>query len=397
MFFNAPLLPRMQSTAELEHSPTLAAETARHEPPAERDGTDGVGDHHSDTIRAKTEPASTLPPPSAPTSPAVFTFHAIGHLSSCFKLKFATPRQGTITPSSRASLTLLPHIDASALVGLSSYSHCWLLFVFHHNTNRSVPTLLHPPRLPHTAPKVGLFATRSPVRFNPIGLSLCRLEGVSVAERRVELSSVDLIEGTPVLDIKPYHPCDQPPAGHAPAYPAWLLEPHDTLSVSIDDGVREQLVQWAAQRRLERYNDCADALCALIVEMASFDPRPPFIRQKHEGRQAVFGMRVDAVNVLYWVDDDARHATVCGVELMADAAAAEGERAVDERERMRRHLERVGRVDGRRSLRLTSEQAKQKRHGSSVESADTNQPVVSRPHDTGGAATPHRTSSSEVG
>ena len=308
------------------------------------------------------QPSATL---SASTS---FTFHAIGYLSSCFKLKFATPRQGAITPSSRASLTLLPHVHPSALVGLSSYSHCWLLFVFHHNTNRTVPTLLHPPRLPHTAPKVGLFATRSPHRFNPIGLSLCRVVAVCVEERRLELASIDLIEGTPILDIKPFHPCDQPPlhtldaTATAATYPPWLHTPHDTLTVSTDDCVRERLVGWAADRQLERYNSSVDELCALIVEMVSFDPRPPFIRDKREGRQAVFGMRVDNVNVLYYVDDDTQHATVCDVELVdaVDGAALSADGLVDERERTKRWLERIGRTDGRRSLRLRSEQAEQK-------------------------------------
>ena len=321
-----------------------------------------------------TQPA--VPAPAPPTPPATFTFQAIGYLSSCFKLKFATPRQGAITPSSRASLTLLPHIHPSALIGLSSYSHCWLLFVFHHNTNRTVPALLHPPRLPPTAPKVGLFATRSPHRFNPIGLSLCRLVSVSVEERRVEFSSIDLIEGTPILDIKPFHPCDQPPPpDNAVTYPAWLLStPHETLTVSTEESVRERLVEWAARRLLERYNDAVDDLCALIVEMVSFDPRPPFIRHKREGQQAVFGMRVDNVNVLYWVNDHTQHATVCDVELVDTAEnVGPGEGVADERERTKRWLERIGRTDGRRSLQLMREQAEQKHNGQPSTSMSTEQ------------------------
>lgn len=140
---------------------------------------------HQPNSSADFKPTSPPPPPASQPPPATFTFHAIGYLSSCFKLKFATPRQGTITPSSRASLTLLSHIHPSALTGLSSYSHCWLLFIFHHNTNHTVPPLLHPPRLPHTAPKVGLFATRTPHRYNPIGLTLCRIVSVSLEERSI--------------------------------------------------------------------------------------------------------------------------------------------------------------------------------------------------------------------
>ena len=349
--------------AESKPPSTLTADTVLH---YSSDGKNSNKDEHAHTQNSAAT-ASVSPPPAAPGPSEAFTFHAIGYLSSCFKLKFATPRQGTITPSSRASLTLLPHIHPSALVGLSSYSHCWLLFVFHHNTNRTVPTLLHPPRLPHSTPKVGLFATRSPVRFNPIGLSLCRVAAVSVEQARVELSCVDLIEGTPILDIKPYHPCDQPPPHLTATYPAWLTDtPHAPLTVSTADSVREQLTTWAGRRQLERYNDAVDDLCSLIVEMVSFDPRPAFIRQKREGQQAVFGMRVDSVNVLYWVDDQARHATVCDVELV-DAGGGGGEGGgegeggvVDERERTKRWLERVGRTDGRRSLKLLREQAEQK-------------------------------------
>ena len=319
---------------------------------------------------------STAPlPPTSAGQPTTFTFQAIGYLSSCFKLKFATPRQGSITPSSRASLCLLPHIHSSALIGLSSYSHCWLLFVFHHNTNRSVSTLIHPPRLPHNS-KVGLFATRSPHRFNPIGLSLCRVMSVSVEERRLELGSIDLIEGTPILDIKPFHPADQPPHPTAVTYPDWLtaLPENGTLSVELDERVRGRLMEWSEARVLERYNEAVDELCTLIVEMISADPRPSFIRHKKEGRQAVFGMRVDTLNVLYWVDDTTQHATVCEVEVVdrTDRAEEQGSTrhgardgggtsqavsAVDERERTKRWLERIGRTDGRRSLKLKEEQA----------------------------------------
>ncbi|XP_077988537.1 tRNA (adenine(37)-N6)-methyltransferase-like [Glandiceps talaboti] len=130
----------------------------------------------------------------------------IGYIESCFKTKNGTPRQPTVCTSSKAKLRILETIynnPAHALQGLEKFSHVWVIFNFHKNgPHNYTKAKVKPPRL--DGAKVGLFATRSPHRPSPIGLTLAcidKLEGDTVY-----LSGVDMIEGTPVLDIKPYIP-----------------------------------------------------------------------------------------------------------------------------------------------------------------------------------------------
>ncbi|MBI5201064.1 MAG: tRNA (N6-threonylcarbamoyladenosine(37)-N6)-methyltransferase TrmO [Elusimicrobia bacterium] len=127
----------------------------------------------------------------------------IGVLRSCFKEKFGTPRQPHLAPGASATLTLdAAHVPEQSLAGLDGFSHVWLLSWFHLNTNKKPLPKVHPPRL--QGGKVGLFASRSPHRPNPIGLSLARLEKIDGAT--LHLSGIDLVDGTPILDVKPYIP-----------------------------------------------------------------------------------------------------------------------------------------------------------------------------------------------
>ena len=132
----------------------------------------------------------------------------IGFIESCFREKFGTPRQGALVPRAPARLRIRPEfIPEQSLVGLSEFSHVWLLFQFHLNTNKGFRSKIHPPRL--QGGTIGVFASRSPHRPNPIGLTLARLK--AVAGDTLLLEGVDLVNGTPILDIKPYLPaCDRP-------------------------------------------------------------------------------------------------------------------------------------------------------------------------------------------
>jgi tRNA-Thr(GGU) m(6)t(6)A37 methyltransferase TsaA len=128
---------------------------------------------------------------------------AIGVLESCFREKFGTPRQPHLVPGSTARLRVYQRYNPEhSLAGLSEFSHVWLISWFHLNTNKSFHPKIHPPRL--KGGKIGLFASRSPHRPNPIGLSLAKLE--KVEGDTLYLSGIDLINGTPILDVKPYLP-----------------------------------------------------------------------------------------------------------------------------------------------------------------------------------------------
>ncbi|XP_025216521.1 tRNA (adenine(37)-N6)-methyltransferase isoform X2 [Theropithecus gelada] len=127
----------------------------------------------------------------------------IGYLESCFSVKNGTPRQPSICSYSRACLRIRKSIfnnPEHSLMGLEQFSHVWILFVFHKNGHLSCKAKVQPPRL--NGAKTGVFSTRSPHRPNAIGLTLAKLEKVEGGA--IYLSGIDMIHGTPVLDIKPY-------------------------------------------------------------------------------------------------------------------------------------------------------------------------------------------------
>ncbi|MCX5796741.1 MAG: tRNA (N6-threonylcarbamoyladenosine(37)-N6)-methyltransferase TrmO [Elusimicrobia bacterium] len=132
----------------------------------------------------------------------------IGFIESCFREKFGTPRQGALVPRAPARLRVLPEfIPEQSLVGLSEFSHVWLIFQFHLNTNKGFCSKIHPPRM--RGGTIGVFASRSPHRPSAIGLTLARLKAVE--GDTLYLEGMDLVNGTPVLDIKPYiTACDRP-------------------------------------------------------------------------------------------------------------------------------------------------------------------------------------------
>ena len=127
----------------------------------------------------------------------------LGHLRSCFREKFGTPRQPLLVPGAGATLSVAREfLPEHSLIGLARFSHVWLLSYFHLNTNKKFLPKIHPPRL--KGESIGLFASRSPHRPSPIGLSLARL--VKIEDATLHLAGIDLVDGTPILDIKPYIP-----------------------------------------------------------------------------------------------------------------------------------------------------------------------------------------------
>ncbi|XP_075681736.1 tRNA (adenine(37)-N6)-methyltransferase [Rhinoderma darwinii] len=127
----------------------------------------------------------------------------IGYIESCFIGKNGTPRQPSICSLSRGCLRISKKIfnnPEHSLMGLQQFSHVWILFIFHKNGHLSCRAKVQPPRL--NGAKTGVFSTRSPHRPNAIGLTLAKLD--KVEGDTLHLSGIDLIQGTPVIDIKPY-------------------------------------------------------------------------------------------------------------------------------------------------------------------------------------------------
>lgn len=133
----------------------------------------------------------------------LLTVKPIGVIFSPFKQKFTTPRQSGLVSAAHAEIHFnRKYVQEGSLVGLKDFSHIWILFHFHKNKQTHNLGKVKPPLL--QGAKMGVFATRSPHRPNPIGLSLVKLENVDLEQNSISVSGADLIDGTPILDIKPY-------------------------------------------------------------------------------------------------------------------------------------------------------------------------------------------------
>jgi len=226
---------------------------------------------------------------SAP--PTDYTIRPVGVIHSCFKERFGVPRQSGLVAAAKAELELLPPYDqADTVRGLEGFSHIWIEFIFHQREADSWSALVRPPRLGGNR-KVGVFASRSPFRPNRLGLSLVRLDGIDTDNGvRLLLSGVDLLDGTPVVDIKPYLPYAE---AHA-----------DARSGFVDGAPAGDLVirySADAERAInEREAAGHDDLRALIAGVLAQDPRPAY-RAGEEG--PVHGMLLHDFN-LTWRHDD---------------------------------------------------------------------------------------------
>ena len=194
--------------------------------------------------------------------PENLSLNAIGWISSCYKECFGTPRQGALAPASEAIFTLAPELHSQGYFsGLESFSHIWLLWQFHQSEQTAKSGKVYPPRL--GGGKLGVFATRSPHRPNPLGLTLARL--VEVGENSLKLSGIDLIEGTPILDLKPYLPEVDEAAGANSGWVENLLAP--PLQVHFSQGALDTLAKLALPIPREQFRE-------LIIQSLALDPRP---------------------------------------------------------------------------------------------------------------------------
>ncbi|MEK9712100.1 MAG: tRNA (N6-threonylcarbamoyladenosine(37)-N6)-methyltransferase TrmO [Thalassolituus sp.] len=186
---------------------------------------------------------------------------------SPYKEKFAIPRQPGLAPSVITRIELQPpYDDPAALQGLEAVSHVWLIFYFHGVGSRPDSLRVRPPRLGGNQ-RIGVFATRSTHRPNGLGQSLVKVIGIEGATLKV--AGADLLDGTPVLDIKPYVPYADTPANAvnqiAPEAPA-------QLAVTWTSEAKEQ-AEKASVRLKEK-------VVSVIEECLSQDPRPAY--QAHD-------------------------------------------------------------------------------------------------------------------
>ncbi len=195
---------------------------------------------------------------------------AIGFVSSPFKEKFGIPRQPGLMSQAKGIIKLNPDPDLkTALRSLEQFSHLWIVFVFHQHGGHKWKPSIRPPRLGGNV-KVGVLASRSPHRPNPIGISAVAIEKIdldAINGPEIFVSGVDLLDGTPVLDIKPYIPyADSIPEANA----GWAAEPIKRHTVVFNPEALVDLCE------IEKQSSPAEAegIKSFIFEMLELDPRP---------------------------------------------------------------------------------------------------------------------------
>lgn len=208
------------------------------------------------------------------------SFEQIGVVHSCFTDKFAIPRQPQLAPAARGIVELFaPYDRPEAVEGLHSVSHIWLIFVFHAANSGSAHLRVRPPRLGGNQ-RMGVFASRATHRPNPIGQSVVRLDRVEPG--RLHVSGIDLLDGTPILDIKPYVPyadaVTEATNSFAAAAPA-------LLSVDWSPTALEQATAHA--QRLQQ------PVVELIEQCLAQDPKPAYQRPDASRRYAACFWDID--------------------------------------------------------------------------------------------------------
>lgn len=231
-------------------------------------------------IRAQQELRKAMLQPKTDKLETTYPLSPIAIIRSCFSTRNGTPRQPLIVPLARARLMFdATRVPPASLMGLEEYSHCWIIYVFHLNTDldklwknpfrSKLKAKVRVPRL--KGEKMGLFATRSPHRPCPIGLTVAKVE--LVQESSVLLSGVDLVDGTPVLDVKPYLPyCD---SIEGAVVPHWV-KMDDLLavaSVDFSDNFLATLTKcWTTMEKKSLYKS-PEEFKILIKQVLSWDIR----------------------------------------------------------------------------------------------------------------------------
>ena len=217
-----------------------------------------------------------------------FTLRVVARIHSDFTTKFGIPRQSGLVPEQRSVIVFEPEFrDANALRGLDGYSHIWLLWGFSaaKQSEKGWSPMVKPPRLGGNK-RMGVFASRSPFRPNPIGLSSVKLVGMEAREGMgtvLYVSGADLMDGTPIYDIKPYLSFTD---SHPEAANGFAGEHYDyALEVEFPE-------KWLAMIPEEKRE-------ALIGSLKQ-DPRPAY----HDDPEMPYGFEFAGVDVRFKVRDN---------------------------------------------------------------------------------------------
>lgn len=211
---------------------------------------------------------------------------AVAHIRSEFPAKFGIPRQAGLVEELRATVVFDPaYRDPEALRGLEGFSHIWLIWEFSEAVRDTWSPTVRPPRLGGNT-RMGVFATRSPFRPNPVGLSCVKLLEIrDTAEEGTVLvvSGADLMDGTPIYDIKPYVP---------------YTDCHPEATGGFTDHMSSYLLQ--VEDPEGRLESVPEDLRKALIGVLSHDPRPSY----QNDPERVYGMSFAGFNVRFRVHEE---------------------------------------------------------------------------------------------
>ena len=229
----------------------------------------------------------------------------VGYIHTELPEKFGVPRQSGVVSALRGIISFTPvYRNPDAFRCLSGFSHIWVIWQFSENVRENSQEwqpMVRPPRLGGNQ-KVGVFASRSPFRPNPLGLSVVQLEAVVLGPEDespwdgpdgpgvypyLRVSGVDMVDGTPLYDIKPYIPSSDSIPDASPGFTAHSFKGriNEHMRVEIPEALRAKIPEGREE---------------VIRALLAVDPRPPYQRDPDR----IYGMQYGSVNIRFRVEDD---------------------------------------------------------------------------------------------